>query len=465
MLYFRESELEKLNMFMDGHSRAMAIYGRRRTGKTELILEAMKQRTDGLYFQCSSYDYNTCLQDYKKTVSAMQSDLSEDSIFQGLNSFKDVFVYLCRSLTGKTFIIDEFPFLCRKSENTAAEFQWIIDHALAGAAESGTEPTSTNKIILLGSNMSFMQRQINDVESPLYGRFDEILEVRPFSFGQVHELFQDFAEAVDVYAQTGGVAQYVMFYKNYASVKQATKELYFDRNGRLFLEANNMLFQELRETTTYISILRAIGGSAKDSGQIAKKSGLDQRGIFSYLNKLVELNILTPIDNPLSKKQKDKKYIISDYLFRFSFTFIEPNISIISAIDGAAMDYVLGDKYSEYLGPIYEEIIQSACYNYAIDGRLPFMPTTVGRWWGNVKTDGEWTESEVDLIAYNDSDIIIGECKFRNRKVGVNELDLLKAKTPFIPVGTRRVHYLLASRKGFTDKLKSEEDVILIDKI
>lgn len=148
-----------------------------------------------------------------------------------------------------------------------------------------------------------MRKQIQNDQSPLYGRFDVIMEILPFSFSEIHELFPRFEDAVEVLAQTGGVAQYVMYFKDYSSVQKASEALLFDRTGRLFLEAPNLLMQEVRDITTYVSILRVIGASEKESGKIAKQCGMDQRNIYPYLNKLIDLEIVSLIDNSLSVKK------------------------------------------------------------------------------------------------------------------------------------------------------------------
>lgn len=454
MLYFREEELIILKRFRESKKKkALAVYGRRRVGKTELILHFMKtQPTDEIiYFQCAGYDYNNNLYDFQ---NVLKDYLKGDMIIGDLPDFKETIFYFGRNIKkNHIIVIDEFPFLCRKKEEVAAEFQWIIDHGLEGT-----------KLILLGSNRSFMKRQINDREAPLYGRFDDIIEVAPFTFGEVHQLFPEFEQAVDVYAQTGGVAQYVMMFKDYKSVHAATDDLFFYRNGRLLQEADNLLMQELRDVTTYVSILRALSGGEKDSGQIARGAGMDVRSVFSYLVRLSELNIVTTVENCLQKKKHDKRFAIVDPLFRFHYAFIEPNISMITALGKKARPLILNERYSEYLGSIYEDIIRSNSYAYALSGILPFMPDVVGKWWGNVMREGEWAESEVDLVAYNRDCIVIGECKYKKKKTGKKELEALRAKAQFIPSKGRKVYYLLASRSGFTEELRGE-DVILIERI
>ena len=458
MFYFRDEEFQQLDRFFshDG-SKAMAIYGRRRAGKTRLLSEYMQKKSGQilyLYFQCSSYDYSSCLSDF---ISSAKMLFPAETFLSEAASFKDVISLLTRLHSENLcIIIDEFPFLAKRNENVPVEFQWIIDHGLHG-----------KKIILTGSNRSFMTKQIQSDESPLYGRFDEIMEVRPFSFQQILTLFSSFDDAMKVYAMTGGVAQYVNFFLNYSSVREAISFLFFTPDGRLLREAPNLLLQELRDTTTYERILRGLGASDKNSGQIAKQSRIESKGIFPYLNRLHELQLVTPVDNPLSTEKRNQRFRINDALFRFHYTFIEPNMSMINSLQTKSVDYILGNQFSEFVGITYEDIIRESCFQYALDGRIPFMPRTLGKWWGPVFKENVWQESEVDLVAFDDHHLLIGECKCRSKAVGIKELDELKLKAAFIPSGRRDLFYLLASKSGFTEELLSLQDprIILINQV
>ncbi len=458
MLYFRDREKKQLDGFIrQSRYKAMAIYGRRRTGKTALILDYLDENQDVsiTYFQITTFDYASCLNDFISVLSSSNSQL--EPLLRPYSTFREVFSFLSSTQLEHPalIIIDEFPFLAKKNENVAIEFQWIIDHALKGF-----------KLILLGSNLSFMRRQIQNEESPLYGRFDVIMEVLPFSFSEIHELFPDFEDAVEVFAQTGGVAQYVMYFRDYPTVQEASEALLFNRTGRLFLEAPNLLMQEVRDITTYVSILRVIGASEKDSGKIAKQCGMEQRNIYPYLNKLIDLEIVALINNPLSVK-KEHRYRISDSFFRFYYTFLEPNVSLISTLRERSRSIILNDQYHEFLGFVYEDIIRSGIFQYALDHKLPFMPRSTGKWWGQICRNGEWQESEIDVIAYDDHHLIVGECKYRNKAAGIQELDSLKLKAQFIPSKGREVFCLLASKNGFTEDLERIQDshLILIDQV
>ena len=458
MFYFREDEFKQLNRFLNHSSaRAMAVYGKRRTGKTRLITEFIQRDTNRsafIYFQCTSYDYHACLTDF---LSVVRNSFPDETYLSSMTSFKDAVAALSKTHSEPLcIIIDEFPFLAKKDENVPVEFQWIIDHGLGSI-----------KLILLGSNLSFMKKQIGNREAPLYGRFDEIMEVRPFTFSQVRSLFPSRDDAMMVYSMTGGVAQYVMFFLDYPSVQEAAASLFFSPDGRLIREAPNMLLQELRDPTTYEQILRALGSSCKTTPQVAEQSGLDSKGLSPYLNRLQELNLVSVVDNPLSSEKRKQRFRITDALFRFHYTFIEPNMSLINTLREKAINYVLDHRWQEFIGFTYEDIIRDNCFRYALDRKIPFMPRTLGKWWGPVCKNNCWQESEVDLIAYDDRHLLAGECKYRTKAMGLKELEDLKLKAQFIPAGKRELFYLLASKSGFTEDILSLRDphVILIDQV
>ena len=91
--YFREKEILKINDFFNAENKkAMAIYGRRRIGKTELVLHVLKDSNlDSFYYQVSSPDYGTALSDFINIVG------KDDELLSSLSTFKDVFIYLSKT--------------------------------------------------------------------------------------------------------------------------------------------------------------------------------------------------------------------------------------------------------------------------------------------------------------------------------------------------------------------------------
>ena len=451
MFLFREEEQRKLLQFAEDDSqKAMAIYGRRRCGKTELITHLLPVFLDALYFQVPGNDYAIALSDFKREILR---HIGTDSTINSLSTFQQVFGYLSKTLSYPlTIIIDDFPYLARKNETVPEEFQRIIDHSL-----------NSIKLILTGSNVSFMNHQILDENAPLYGRFDEVIRLSPFTFTEIRSLYPDFDDAMTVYALTGGAASYVMLFRQYSSVQRAVDMLYFSRGSILLQEAPNILRQPLKDITTYVTILRAIGQGELTAQKIASFSQMDGRGIYTYLNKLIELEIVAEVKNPLSSKPKDKRYQISDLFFRFIYTYIEPNRSLITTLGPSSKETILSETYPDYLSSVYRDLIRGSIHQYIKNAGLSFVPDETGKWWGNILENGRWHETDLDLIAMDDENVIIGDCKYRSTPVLASELDRLKYKAQFIPAGDRTITYLLAGKSGFEDALlTSRENLILI---
>ena len=64
----------------------------------------------------------------------------------------------------------------------------------------------------------------------------------------------------------------------------------------------------------------------------------------------------------------------------------------------------------------------------------------------------------MDVVAYDDHHMIIGECKYRNKAIGLSELQLLQTKAQFVQSKGREIYYLLASRSGFTEDVLTIQD-------
>ena len=99
--YFREEELNKLqNFYSNEKQKSMAIFGRRRIGKSELILHFIRNLNNAYYYQVNSLDYDASLNDFKNVIKNNEID----SILDSLNNFKDVFSYISNNIKRKTQI-------------------------------------------------------------------------------------------------------------------------------------------------------------------------------------------------------------------------------------------------------------------------------------------------------------------------------------------------------------------------
>lgn len=100
-------------------------------------------------------------------------------------------------------------------------------------------------------------------------------------------------DAALLYAATGGVAEYLDFVDTSASAEENLIRLFFEPNGRLVEEPDNLLKQELREPKRYSTILAAITSGASKNNQIATKTGISSGALTNYLEALIDLGIVS----------------------------------------------------------------------------------------------------------------------------------------------------------------------------
>ena len=156
----------------------------------------------------------------------------------------------------------------------------------------------------------------------------------------------------------------------------------------------------------------------------------------------------TPITEKTGKKTV---YGIDDNFFRFWYRFVPRNMSLISA---GRMQQVYEQAvkryYPDYMGLVFEKMCREYLLRYA--SNLPVLLSNVGQWWG---TDAKTRkEIQIDIVGtpVEGNEYLIGSCKYRNEKIGIGELELIRRyASVFRKNGT--FHYYIFSRRGFTQEL------------
>ena len=252
----RSRELMNLDkQFNNRRFEFSVIYGRRRIGKTWLIRKFIENKP-AIYFTGVEAGALTNLESMSKAVHRHfgQEGLSP------FRSFADLFDYLA-DYTQKNqliFVIDEYPYLASASPEISSLLQRYCDHEWQ---------SSQLHLILCGSSMSFMERQVLGAKSPLYGRRTAQYHLKPFNIFESLSYLSSMTkeDAAILHAATGGVAEYLSFVDQKRSVAENLTELFLNSNGRLSEEPSNLLKQELREPRVYNDILDAIANGDRKS--------------------------------------------------------------------------------------------------------------------------------------------------------------------------------------------------------
>lgn len=448
MFYCREAELRTMNnRYKKDRFECIVIYGRRRVGKTALINEFCKGKPT-VYFSALNASSQENLEALSKAIYTCQNpDSTSNPTYR---SYEDALEAITEMAMEKrlVFVIDEYPYLAKAEKSISSRLQHIIDHSWQD---------SRIYLILCGSSMSFMEYQVLGYESPLYGRRTAQFKIQALTYREITEFHPELkaADQALLYGVTGGIPHYINKLDVESNLDEALLDNLFSTSSYLFEEPENLLKQELREPAIYNSVISAIAAGASHSNEISTKVGLESGVCAKYLKVLLDLGILKK-ETPITEKPGKKTiYAIDDNFFRFWYRFVPRNMSVISA-GRMRLIYEQAVKrfYPDYMGLVFEKMCQEYLLRYAKD--LPILLSNVGQWWG---TDSKTRrEVQIDIVGapVDGNEYLIGSCKYRNEKIGIEELELLRRYAAvFRQNGI--FHYYIFSKGGFTQVLLEAE--------
>ncbi|CAB49767.1 ATP-binding protein [Pyrococcus abyssi] len=359
----------------------IVIYGRRRVGKTRLILEAVKGFPHVYYLAVESDN----LRHFRETA---------ERVFPEVKYVREDWESILHALKGKIIIIDEFPNLIKEDPKVVSLFQRAIDLELSN---------SNTKIILLGSSVSIITEKVLSQKSPLYGRRTGSMKLKPLEFFALKEFFPEasWEELVEIYGFTDGIPYYIIQVKlpfwEWLE-KELLSPLSFFKD-----EVDFLLKYEFTETRVYRRILEAIALGKTTIKEIKDFTGMRHSDITPYLRNLLETDLVVR-EVPITEKPYSKRgrYYLADNFLAFWFRYIYPNLSRIE--EGTfSIEEIRGD-YSQYLGWVFEKVARQFLL------KLNINFTKIGRWWHKDK--------EIDIVALNErgKGVLFAEVKWKKLK-------------------------------------------------
>ncbi|MCD6514153.1 MAG: ATP-binding protein [Candidatus Odinarchaeota archaeon] len=438
----RRNELEKLeSLYRRNLFTLVLITGRRRIGKSRLILEFMKNK-NGIRIQ------------FEKRKAAMNLNKMNRAIakFFGIpvpnfKSFSDAFEFIVKQIGNTRLVIalDEFSYLIKETD-VLAEFQTIVDEILK----------ETNVFLILsGSAVSMLKRSFYEYTSPLYGRCHATLFLQPLKFKHLMEWFPkaSIESLVKIYAVTGGVPRYLEFFSG-KNVEREIINNFFDPSSFLFREAKEVFEEEFDEPETYYAITEAISHGYTRVSEIANYCFMEAKNVSKYLKVLGDLEIVQREFPIFSKKRKGGIYRIRDNYFNFWFRFVS---KYFEDIETGFNDEAISDfekNFNTYLGYIFEQIVKEFFIELSRRNELPIKIKKIGRWWHK--------NEEIDLIASDDETLILTEVKWKELTSSETERIIkdLKRKSKYFE--NKRIIYSLVA-KCIEKKEEISKNYLLFD--
>ena len=429
--YNREEELEILakNREQSAHLSVMTtLIGRRRTGKTSLLLKSA-EGTRHLYLYVSTDNEQMLCKKFQEQATAALGI----QIFGQTTSFGELFEQLMRYGIDNnyTLIIDEFQNFLSINKSIPSSIQDVWDRYKDRARVN---------LILCGSIYSMMKRIFENGDEPLYGRRDSNMRLLPFSISTLKQILADHnpnyvaEDLLCLYMLTGGVAKYVALLMDAkATTKDKMLRSALAPDSPFLSEGTELLVSEFgRDYGTYFSILQLIAGGMTTQSEIDSIIG---KNTGAYLNNLhVDYTFISKNTPILSKPgARNIKWQIDDPFLRFWFRFVYPYQGLIESNRTELLVQFVSDNYTQFTGKTLERLFHDRMWQ---SGQY----TRIGNWWDKKG------EQEIDMVALNEFDktCVIAEIKRNPKKLSLSNLKT-KAITLLSEIKEYSIKYLLLS--------------------
>ena len=407
--YNRENEinlLQKTALLALNESKMTFVIGRRRVGKTSLILKAF-ENTKYVYLFVSKKNEIVLCEDFTKDI---ENQLGI-TILGTIKSFSVLFEYLINFSKESSFtlIIDEFQEFFNINSSVYSDLQKIWDLK---------KKQSRLNLIFSGSVYSLMTKIFQNNKEPLFGRADEKIFLKSFNINILKEILRDtnvnFSnnDLLAFYSITGGIAKYVELFidKNCTTLDKMLFEI-LQNNSLLIDEGKNVLIDEFgKDYYMYFSILSLIASSKTSRMEI---ESILEKSVGGYLDKLEnDFNIIKSIkpifNKPNSRKQK---YFIEDNFLKFWFRYIYKNKSAIEIGNYEYVKTIIKDDFANFSGKMLEKYFVEKL-------ALSHQFSEIGTYWEKQNLN------EIDIVALNQNKktAVIAEVKLNKSKISIDSL-------------------------------------------
>ncbi|MDL2242010.1 ATP-binding protein [Bacteroidales bacterium OttesenSCG-928-L03] len=414
--YNRTAELDILARTLEQSKRSSCftvMVGRRRIGKTSLLLESVKGQKYLYLFVSRKSEPLLCEQFQKDATDALGLQ-----IFGTITRFKDFFEQLLIFATKEhyTLIIDEFQEFDNVNSSIFSDVQNLWDQY--------KDKTKIN-FIASGSIYSMMMKIFENRKEPLFGRLTSKITLQPFAVSVIKEILNDYnpkyksEDLLCLYMLTGGVPKYIdLLMEAGAITKNKILDMVTRPDSPFIGEGKELLISEFgKEYGTYFSILQLIASGKTTQSEIDSIIGKNTGAYLVNLEK--EYSLITK-NKPMFSKPESRKarWSLNDNYLRFWFRFIYPNQSLIEMGKYDLLREFIDKNYEQYSGFTLEKYFRA---KMAEEERI----TALGSYWDNKG------ENEIDLIALNDLDktAVVAEVKRNPKKI---DMALLQAKADSI---------------------------------
>ncbi|MGQ0506385.1 MAG: ATP-binding protein [Myxococcaceae bacterium] len=418
------AELERSSRSREGS--LVVLFGRRRIGKTRLLLEWV-HRNHGIYFVADQSSSKLQRQYLARAVAARLPGFADVEYPDWRALFDRLSLDARRASFRGPLVIDELPYLMISSPELASVLQQWVDHGAKAAHLT---------LALAGSSQRMMHGLILDASAPLYGRARAVLDLSPLAPKWLSSAFPSFDawQLLELWTAFGGVPRYwELAAEVRGKVEARVRALVLDPMGPLHLEPDRLLLEEVPTAVELRPLLDALGSGAHRISEIASRIGKPATSLARSMDRLIGLGLVKR-EVPFGAAPRESKrslYRLADPFLRLWFRLIAPQRGFLASATATQRRKLLAESFPALIAASWEELSRASVVELGakdvLDKNAAWLPA--GRWW-----QGNAPEWEVISRTCDGEALLLGEARAWKRAAThstvLHEVRLLNARSP-----------------------------------
>ncbi len=450
--YGRKEELKLLNSFYDSDRFEFGyVYGQRRIGKTTLMQMLAEGKKSLFLFATDSEDLDNRLvfsRELNRLLGYSSGVYTDWSAF-----FESVNEYFGNEKG--LLVIDEYPnlILTRDGKRKKTDFTSSLQKSIDMLFRKGKFT-----LILTGSNVSFMEKEIQDSKAPLYKRNTFQLLLNKFEFDEAVSALSDVKdlwEKAKFLALTNTFPYYLSLIDTSKNFNDNMNRLFFDRTAVFADDPSKVITSDVATGGLYASIIKAISEGYDTIKDLSLFFSEDSSKITKYVSQLVEDNVLIRRSSFHSKR--DVHYEIFDQMMAFFYRFIRGNVEWIKSGAGKA----IRKQYENAIKEFIEHAFEKECMTYLNflnkKGRLQTFYQQFENL--NINSKNLGRSIELDIVGTAGDNLLIGESKFSKQERTYQDYKDMCEDISVPPLSNyKNVEFYLFGANGFDNSLRKVAD-------
>ncbi len=412
----RDLEMQKLQRTLDsGKPEFIAVYGRRRVGKTFLVREFFN---DKICFEIVGI-HNATTQEHLINFSNSLTEAMDINLpVQTPKSWQDAFTLLKTFLRNKktkgkkVVFFDELPWL-----NTPRS--GFLKH-LENFWNSFGSKQNDLVLIVCGSAASWMIQHIMDSKGGLHNRITGHIRLLPFTLYEIKNYLRmqkirnlDHYQILLLYMALGGIPYYWSFVQEGLSAAQVIDELIFSKGAELKNEYDHLLGSLFNHSEHHERVLKSLAGKKKglNRSELLNAIKLSSGGTASNIINELEISGFIESYIPFGKKASDVLYRLSDEFTLFHLFWISP-LGKRQAGNSYWLKKQSGPKFSAWSGYCFESICLKHIEQIKYHMRIDKIESTNSPWEYRSTGNSVHEGAQIDMLI-DRQDMVINLCELK----------------------------------------------------